>query len=165
MAGAVGALPSHAWQHAGHPPWLVDLETKTIRGKRRCMLRPGCAMLISRRMPSGAPGLGRACFDKDVWPTARLGIYCEFFYHAHGADVGLTPSSVPAMRMRRPACGSRMSIICCTSRWLMRRWRPRIGRPARFPSRFFAAVFRWCTMASIRRRLFPNPARWAGQRA
>jgi glycosyltransferase involved in cell wall biosynthesis len=26
-----------------------------------------------------------------VWPSARLGIYCEFFYHPHGADVGFDP--------------------------------------------------------------------------
>jgi len=28
---------------------------------------------------------------KEVWPNAKLGIYCEFFYHAQGADVGFDP--------------------------------------------------------------------------
>jgi glycosyltransferase involved in cell wall biosynthesis len=30
-------------------------------------------------------------FLKDVWPQARLGIYCEFYYHPEGADVGFDP--------------------------------------------------------------------------
>lgn len=37
------------------------------------------------------PGWGESLFLKDVWPRARLGIYCEFYYHAHGADVGFDP--------------------------------------------------------------------------
>jgi glycosyltransferase involved in cell wall biosynthesis len=28
---------------------------------------------------------------KDVWPDARLGLYCEFFYSAVGSDVGFDP--------------------------------------------------------------------------
>jgi len=28
---------------------------------------------------------------KEVWPQAKLGIYCEFFYHRHNADVGFDP--------------------------------------------------------------------------
>jgi glycosyltransferase involved in cell wall biosynthesis len=30
-------------------------------------------------------------FIKEVWPKARLGMYCEFFYHGAGADVGFDP--------------------------------------------------------------------------
>jgi glycosyltransferase involved in cell wall biosynthesis len=30
-------------------------------------------------------------FLKDVWPEAKLAIYCEFFYHPQGADVGFDP--------------------------------------------------------------------------
>jgi hypothetical protein len=37
------------------------------------------------------PGWGESLFLKDVWPTAKLGIYCEFYYHAEGADVGFDP--------------------------------------------------------------------------
>jgi glycosyltransferase involved in cell wall biosynthesis len=37
------------------------------------------------------PGWGESLFVKEVWPDARLGIYCEFFYHRAGADVGFDP--------------------------------------------------------------------------
>jgi glycosyltransferase involved in cell wall biosynthesis len=37
------------------------------------------------------PGWGESLFLKDVWPSARLGIYCEFYYQAHGTDVGFDP--------------------------------------------------------------------------
>ena len=37
------------------------------------------------------PGWGESLFLKDVWPNARLGIYCEFYYHPDEADVGFDP--------------------------------------------------------------------------
>jgi glycosyltransferase involved in cell wall biosynthesis len=50
------------------------------------------------------PGWGESLFVKEVWPNARLGIYCEFFYHAEGADVGFDPEfpvdAAIACRMR-----------------------------------------------------------------
>ena len=46
-------------------------------------------------------------FLKDVWPSAKLGIYCEFFYHFDGTDVGFDPefnssdlSSAPRIRIK-----------------------------------------------------------------
>ena len=36
-------------------------------------------------------GWGESLFLKDVWPNAKLAIYCEFYYHPHGADVGFDP--------------------------------------------------------------------------
>jgi glycosyltransferase involved in cell wall biosynthesis len=33
-------------------------------------------------------GWGESLFLKEVWPEAKLAIYCEFFYHTQGADVG-----------------------------------------------------------------------------
>ncbi len=41
------------------------------------------------------PGWGESLFLKDVWPNAKLGIYCEFFYHAQGVDVGFDPEVPP----------------------------------------------------------------------
>lgn len=32
---------------------------------------------------------------KEVWPQAKLAIYCEFFYHPQGADVGFDPEFPP----------------------------------------------------------------------
>ena len=37
------------------------------------------------------PGWGEALFLKDVFPDARLTLYCEFFYRALGSDVGFDP--------------------------------------------------------------------------
>lgn len=70
-------------------PWVSDFETKTIRGE--AAFRAALALRESGFTPDviiAHPGWGESLFLKDVWPTARLGIYCEFFYHAQGADVG-----------------------------------------------------------------------------
>jgi glycosyltransferase involved in cell wall biosynthesis len=51
-------------------------------------------------------GWGEALFLKDIFPDAKLILYCEFFYRARGADVGFDPefpplpSSVPGLRLR-----------------------------------------------------------------
>jgi glycosyltransferase involved in cell wall biosynthesis len=37
------------------------------------------------------PGWGEALFLRDVFPAARLVLYCEFYYRARGADVGFDP--------------------------------------------------------------------------
>lgn len=37
------------------------------------------------------PGWGESLFIKEVWPNAKLAIYCEFYYHSNGADVGFDP--------------------------------------------------------------------------
>ena len=70
-------------------PWVSDFETKAIRGEA-CFLaalqlkaQGFCPDIIIAH-----PGWGESLFLKDVWPNARLGIYCEFFYNAEGADVG-----------------------------------------------------------------------------
>ena len=41
------------------------------------------------------PGWGEALFIKDVFPHARLVIYCEFYYAAEGRDVGFDPEEEP----------------------------------------------------------------------
>lgn len=73
-------------------PWVKDFETKVIRGEA-CM-RAARALKEEGFVPDiiiAHPGWGESLFLKDVWPKARLGIYCEFFYHATGADVGFDP--------------------------------------------------------------------------
>ncbi|MFN3919467.1 MAG: glycosyltransferase, partial [Methylohalobius sp.] len=73
-------------------PWLADFETKILRGE--ACLR-ACQALDAQGFRPDAilahPGWGESLFLKDLWPKARLGIYCEFFYHAQGADVGFDP--------------------------------------------------------------------------
>lgn len=77
---------------AGVHPWVSDFETKTIRGE--AAFRVALALKNSGLIPDviiAHPGWGESLFLKDVWPAARLGIYCEFYYHPHGADVGFDP--------------------------------------------------------------------------
>lgn len=73
-------------------PWISDFETKTIRGeacfKAALQLR---AQGFTPGIIIAHPGWGESLFLKDVWPQAKLGIYCEFYYHPKGADVGFDP--------------------------------------------------------------------------
>ena len=72
--------------------WLVDLETKTIRGEAayhaaRQLQQSG----LTPDVIVAHPGWGESLFLQQVWPAARLGIYCEYFYRAEGGDVGFDP--------------------------------------------------------------------------
>ena len=70
-------------------PWVVDFESKIIRAE-------GCFRAALKLKAQGFTpdviiahsGWGESLFLKEVWPDAKLGIYCEFFYHPQGADVG-----------------------------------------------------------------------------
>lgn len=73
-------------------PWVSDFETKTIRGE--AAYRAALALRAEGFQPDvivAHPGWGESLFLKEVWPRARLGIYCEFFYGAEGRDVGFDP--------------------------------------------------------------------------
>jgi glycosyltransferase involved in cell wall biosynthesis len=76
----------------GIHPWLIDFETKVIRGE--ASFRKALELREQGFKPDviiAHPGWGESLFIKEVWPEAKLGIYCEFFYHAKGADVGFDP--------------------------------------------------------------------------
>ena len=73
-------------------PWVSDFETKTIRGE--ACFRAALKLRDQGFSPDvivAHHGWGESLFLKDVWPKARLGIYCEFFYNAEGSDVGFDP--------------------------------------------------------------------------
>jgi glycosyltransferase involved in cell wall biosynthesis len=73
-------------------PWASDFETKIIRGE--ACFRAALQMKSQGFSPDviiAHPGWGESLFLKEVWPQAKLGIYCEFFYHPQGADVGFDP--------------------------------------------------------------------------
>ncbi len=73
----------------GIHPWVSDFETKTIRGE--ACFRAAQQLKAEGFIPDviiAHPGWGESLFLKDVWPQAKLGIYCEFYYHQKGADVG-----------------------------------------------------------------------------
>jgi len=70
-------------------PWVSDFETKVIRAQA-CF--EACEKLKSEGfipdLVVAHHGWGESMFVKDVWPDAKLALYCEFYYHAQGADVG-----------------------------------------------------------------------------
>lgn len=73
-------------------PWVSDFETKTIRGE--ACFRAALQLKAQGFNPDviiSHPGWGESLFLKEVWPQAKLAIYCEFYYHSHGADVGFDP--------------------------------------------------------------------------
>ena len=73
-------------------PWVSDFETKAIRGE--ACFRAALKMRAEGYVPDvimAHHGWGESLFLKDVWPEARLGIYCEFFYRTQGADTGFDP--------------------------------------------------------------------------
>jgi len=88
-------------------PWLGDMETKTIRAEAAFW----GAMQLKKEgfIPDliiAHPGWGESLFLKDVWPHAKLALYCEFYYQAVGGDVNFDPEfSTPELDM---ACRLRL---------------------------------------------------------
>ena len=77
-------------------PWVSDFETKTIRAE--ACFKAALQMKAAGYQPDviiAHHGWGESLFLKEVWPQAKLAIYCEFFYHPQGADVGFDPEFPP----------------------------------------------------------------------
>lgn len=73
-------------------PWLVDFETKVIRADS-CM-DAAIGLRDSGYYPDVVifhPGWGETLFLDLVWPKAKFGMYCEFYYHAENYDLGFDP--------------------------------------------------------------------------
>jgi hypothetical protein len=63
-------------------PWVVDFETKIIRAE--AAFRLALEMRDSGFEPDlivAHPGWGESLFLKEVWPQAKLAIYCEYLRH------------------------------------------------------------------------------------
>lgn len=76
----------------GVHPWVSDFETKVIRGE--AAFRAALDLKASGFEPDvifAHPGWGESLFLKDVWPRAKLLIYCEFHYAASGLDSDFDP--------------------------------------------------------------------------
>ena len=72
--------------------WVSELEIKTLRGE--AAYRAACQLKADGFTPDvivAHPAWGESLFLSQVWPAARIGLYCEFFYQAQGADVGFDP--------------------------------------------------------------------------
>jgi len=78
-------------------PWLVDLDTKLTRGH-------ACYNAARKLREAGFipdlilahPGWGEAMFLRDVWPEARLGLYCELYHRAEYPFLDFDPEFAPA---------------------------------------------------------------------
>jgi len=74
-------------------PWVSDFETKVIRAEAafRKALQLKQDEGYNPDLIIAHHGWGESLFLKEVWPAAKLGIYCEFFYSTTGADTGFDP--------------------------------------------------------------------------
>lgn len=80
----------------GTHPLLRDQETKVMRAE-------ACAAAALALKAGGFtpdviiahPGWGEALFMRDVFPKARIVLYCEYYYAAEGQDVGFDPELPP----------------------------------------------------------------------
>ncbi|MAU52815.1 MAG: glycosyl transferase [Roseovarius sp.] len=84
------ALPRRAAQ-AVHP-WLVDFDTKVTRGD--ACWRAARALKARGFVPDvilAHPGWGESLFLRDVWPEARLGLYCELYHLPDWPHMGFDP--------------------------------------------------------------------------
>lgn len=121
----------------GVHPWVVDLETKVVRGQ-------ACADAMRGLRGSGwtpdavvaHPGWGECLFLRQVWPQVPLGLYCEFLYHAQGMDVGFDPEFAPssmeeeASRIRLKSLPLRLQFEECQAGLAPTRWQAESFPPA-----------------------------------
>jgi len=84
-------------------PWLVDFETKVIRAEA-CH----AAALLLRDEEGFTPdvilahhGWGEPMFLRDVWPEARIGLYCEFYYRPEHPYSSFDPEFPPGDPARK----------------------------------------------------------------
>ena len=105
------ALPP---QPAGHP-FAQPFDKAVRRGQ---IVARACRQLRAHGFVPDVvcahPGWGEALFLRDVFPDARITLYCEFFYRATGADVGFD-SEFPAppddaLRVRAKNAAALLSI-------------------------------------------------------
>lgn len=64
-------------------PWLIDLDSKVTRGE--ACWRAARALADSGYVPDlilAHPGWGESMFMRDVWPRARMALYCELYHEA-----------------------------------------------------------------------------------
>lgn len=92
----------------GIHPWLSDLETKVIRGEAAWRkARELKAAGFTPDLIYAHPGWGESLFLKEVWPSARLVLFGEFFYAEQGADTGFDCEFTPSVGAEQ-ACRLRM---------------------------------------------------------
>lgn len=65
-------------------PWLLDTESKIVRAE--CCYDAACLLRDKTKFQPDVVlshhGWGESLFLRDVWPEARIGLYCEFHHRA-----------------------------------------------------------------------------------
>lgn len=77
----------------GLHPWMVDFETKVLRAES-CYTAARQMRDQEGFIPDvivAHPGWGESMFLRDLWPTARIGLYCELYYALHDSDTHFDP--------------------------------------------------------------------------
>lgn len=77
---------------SGLHPWMRTMNAAAERGA--AVYRAASALRARGLMPQvivAHSGWGEALYLRHVWPDARIGVFCEFFYRAEGADIGFDP--------------------------------------------------------------------------
>ena len=78
--------------HVESHHYLRDFEGHIRRGQE--VVRVAQALKKNGFYPDiivAHPGWGEALFLQDIFPMARLILYCEYYYHSTGGDVGFDP--------------------------------------------------------------------------
>ena len=90
----VGVVP-YRFQHGTHDdihPLLGEMEAKVLRGEA---VADAAQRLKSKGwFPDviiGHPGWGELLFIRDIFPDAKLVVYCEYYYRATGQDFNFDP--------------------------------------------------------------------------
>jgi glycosyltransferase involved in cell wall biosynthesis len=69
-------------------PLLGEMEAKVLRAE--AVAEAAYRLKAKGWSPDviiGHPGWGELLFVRDIWPTARLVVYCEYYYRAEGQDL------------------------------------------------------------------------------
>lgn len=79
-------------------PWVLDFETKVIRGEAVMRWAMQCrdTQGFQPDVMVAHPSWGESLFIKQVWPKTKLGVFCEMHYQAHGQDVDFDPEFAPS---------------------------------------------------------------------
>lgn len=73
-------------------PLLTDLESKIIRGESTYQAAKSLKMSgFNPDIIVAHPGWGESIFLADLWPNAKIGIYCEYYYSPTNGDCGFDP--------------------------------------------------------------------------
>jgi glycosyltransferase involved in cell wall biosynthesis len=96
-------------------PWLLDLDSKVTRGE--ACWRAARKLAEAGYKPDlilAHPGWGESMFLRDVWPGARMALYCELFHQAGYPYLDFDPEfkapdpDVHALRIRLKNLGNHL---------------------------------------------------------